>query len=156
VIDADFVGEAQVVDRLRSLPDMVRSRLVPAISKLGIDLQSRVRQHQLGGPMRSDARWSSIDLLIEQSINGVSASVCVNRKYVRREERLQLGSDSVRASVRRIKKLFRRTVAERAMGARAYRRGSDPGARSFLHSILEDMTPEIGNEIEASLREAVR
>jgi hypothetical protein len=157
VITAYLVGSEQVVERLRALPEAVSSRLLRAITQLGIELQRNVQQDKLSGQVlrsRTGSLKSSIDLRVDQSAGALTASVFSDSRYADAQEYGFAGTVSVRASLRRIREAFGRPIAEKTISVRAYDRRMDLPERSFLRSALEDMTPTIRDEVEAALAEA--
>jgi hypothetical protein len=158
MITAYLVGDEQLLQRLRALPDTVNTGLVRGITHLGIELQRQVRQERLSGQVlksRSGALKSSIDLRVEESARSVTASVFTDLPYGAAQEYGFAGTVSVRASLRRITEAFGRPIAEKTISVRAYERRTKLPERSFLRSALDDMSPAIRNEVEAALAEAV-
>ena len=158
MITAYLVGDEQLLQRLRALPDTVNTGLVRGITHLGIELQRQVRQERLSGQVlksRSGALKSSVDLRVAQSARGVTANVFTDLQYGAAQEYGFAGTVSVGASLRRIKQAFGRPIAEKTISIRAYDRRMDLPERSFLRSALEDMTPAIREGLEAALAEAV-
>lgn len=158
MITTYLLGDQQALARLRAMPDAVTSGLARAIAKLGVDLQRNVQQDKLSGQLltvRSGSLKSSIDLQVDQTATGVTATVFTNLDYARAQEYGFAGTVNVRASLRRIREAFGRPIAEKTVSVRAHSRRMDLSERSFLRSALEDMTPEIVSEVEEALREAV-
>jgi len=158
VITAYLVGDEQLLERLRALPDAINSGLLRRITQLGIELQRDVQQDKLSGQVlrsRTGSLKSSIDLRVDQSGGAITASLFTDSRYAGVQECGFAGTVSVRASLRRIREAFGRPIAERAISVRAYDRRMDLPERSFLRSALEDMTPTIRDRVEAALAEAV-
>jgi hypothetical protein len=158
VITAYLVGDEQALERLRSLPEAVNSRLLRAITQLGIELQRDVQQDKLSGQVirsRTGSLKSSIGFRIDQSGGAITASVFSDSRYASAQEYGFVGTVSVRASLRRIREAFGRPIAEKTISVRAYDRRMDLPERSFLRSALDDMTPAIRDEVKAALAEAV-
>lgn len=158
MITAYLVGDEQLLERLRALPDAINSGLARSITQLGIDLRRNVRQDKLSGQVlrsRTGALKSSIDLRVDQGARIVSASVFTDLRYGAAQEYGFAGTVSVGASLRWIREAFGRPIAEKTITVRAHSRRMDLAERSFLRSALEDMTPEIRDEVEAAIREAV-
>jgi Bacteriophage HK97-gp10, putative tail-component len=158
VITAYLVGDEQALERLRSLPEAVNSRLLRAITQLGIELQRDVQQDKLSGQVirsRTGSLKSSIGFRIDQSGGAITASVFSDSRYASAQEYGFVGTVSVRASLRRIREAFGRPIAEKTISVRAYDRRMDLPERSFLRSALDDMTPAIREEVKAALAEAV-
>jgi hypothetical protein len=158
VISAELLGDGLALDRLRALPDAANAGLARAIAKLGIALQSNVRQDKLSGQVlkaRSGALKSSIDVEIDKSATGVSATVFTDLDYGAAQEYGFSETVDVRASLRLIKQAFGRPIATKTISVRAHSRQMDLPARSFLQSALDDMTPDISADVEYALREAI-
>jgi hypothetical protein len=158
VITAYLVGDAQLLERLRVLPDAIKSGLLHGITQLGIELQRHVQEDKLSGQVlrsRTESLRSSIGLQVDQSGGAVTASVFTDSRYAGVQEYGFTGTVSVRTSLRRISEAFGRPIAEKTISVRAYDRHMDLPERSFLRSALEDMAPAIGDEVEAALAEAV-
>jgi hypothetical protein len=158
VISACLVGDEQALERLRALPEAVNSRLLSAITRLGIDLQADVQEDKLNGQVlksRSDSLRSSIDFRVDQSGNTFTASVFTDSRYAAAQEYGFVGTVSVRASLRRIREAFGRPISKKTISVRAYDHRMDLPERSFLRSALTDMTPAIHDGVEAALADAV-
>ncbi|HWX30880.1 MAG TPA: HK97 gp10 family phage protein, partial [Steroidobacteraceae bacterium] len=158
VITAYLVGDVQLLERLRALPDAINSGLLRGITQLGIELQRHVQQDKLSGQVlrsRTGSLRSSIGLRVDQSGGAVTASVFTDSRYAGAQEYGFTGTISVRASLRRIRDAFGRPIAGKTISVRAYDRRIDLPERSFLRSALEDMAPVIRDEVGAALAEAV-
>ena len=158
MIIAYLVGDRQVLERLRAVPDAVNSSLLRTITRLGIELQREVQQDKLGGQVlksRTGSLRSSIDLTVDQSGGAIAANVFSDSPYAAVHEYGFAGTISVRASLRRITKAFGRPIAEKTINVRAYDRRVDLPERSFLRSAPEDMAPVIREEVQTALSEAV-
>ena len=157
MITAYLVGDQQMLERLRALPDAINSGLLRAITQLGIALQRDAQQNKLSGEVlssRTGSLRSSIDLQVDQS-GPITSSVFSNSRYARVHEYGFAGTVSVRASLRRIREAFGRPIGEKTINVRAYDRRMDLPERSFLRTALEDMRPAIREGVEAALAEAV-
>ena len=114
MITAYLVGDQQMLERLRALPDAINSGLLRAITQLGIALQRDAQQNKLSGEVlssRTGSLRSSIDLQVDQS-GPITASVFSNSRYARVHEYGFAGTVSVRASLRRIREAFGRPIGE--------------------------------------------
>ena len=85
----------------------------------------------------------------------MTATVSSNSRYARVHEYGFAGTVDVKASLRRITEAFGRPIAEKAINIRPYQRRMELPERSFMRSALEDMDPEIRDEVEAALLEAL-
>jgi hypothetical protein len=158
VISARLIGDQQVLSRLRTMPDGIASGLARAIARLGIELQRRVQLEKLSGQVltaRTGALRSSINLETDQNAGRFSATVFADSGYAGPQEYGFSGIVNVRASLRRIREAFGRPIAEKTINVRAHSRNMHLGEHSFLRSTLEEMAPEIKDEVEAVLREAI-
>ena len=157
MITAYLVGDEQLLERLRALPEAINSGMARSITQLGIDLRRNVRQDKLSGQVlrsRTGALKSSIDLRVDQGARIVSASVFTDLRYGAAQEYGFAGTVSVGASLRWIREAFGRPIAEKTISVRAHNRRMDLPERSFLRSVLEDMTPAIRAAVEAGVAEA--
>lgn len=158
MISAHLVGDEQLLERLRELHNAINAGLARCITQLGIDLQRNVQQDKLGGQVlktRTGALKSSIDYRVDQSARGATTNVFTELRYGGAQEYGFTGTVSVGASMRRIRQAFGRPIAEKTISVRAYDRRAPLPERSFLRSALEDMTPAIGDAINAAVADAV-
>ncbi len=158
MISAHLVGDEQLLERLRELHNAINAGLARCITQLGIDLQRNVQQDKLSGQVlktRTGALKSSIDYRVDQSARGATTNVFTELRYGAAQEYGFTGTVSVGASLRRIRQAFGRPIAEKTISVRAYDRRVSLPERSFLRSALEDMTPAIGDAINAAVAEAV-
>jgi hypothetical protein len=158
MISACLVGDVQALERLRTLPEAVNSRLLGAITKLGIKLQADVQQDKLSGQVlrsSTSSLRSSIDFRLDQTGSTFTASVFSESRYAGAQEYGFVGTVTVRASLRRIREAFGRPISEKTISVRAYDHRMNLPERSFLRSALEDMTPAIRDGVEAALVDAV-
>ena len=157
MITAYLVGDEQLLERLRTMPDAINSGLLREITRLGIELQRDAQLDKLNGQVlrsRTGSLKSSVDLGVDQSGGAITASVFTDSRYAGVQEYGFAGTVSVRASLRRIREAFGRPIAEKTISVRAYDRQMDLPERSFLRSALEDMTSAIRDGVEAALSEA--
>ncbi len=158
MISADFRGDKPALDRLRALPDATNEGLARAVAKLGIDLQSRIRQDKLSGQVlktHNGALKASIEMATERSATAVTATVSTDLDYAAAQEYGFSGTVSVRSSLRRIKEAFGRPIAAKTISVGAHSRRMKLPERSFLRSALDDMTPDISAGVNDALREAI-
>jgi len=154
VITAYLVGDEQLLERLRALPDAINSGLLRGMTQLGIELQRHVQEDKLSGQVlrsRTGSLKSSIDLRVDQSSGAITASIFSDSRYAGVQEYGFAGTVSVRASLRRIREAFGRPITEKTISVRAYDHRMDLPERSFLRSALEDMAPAIRDKVEAVL-----
>ena len=158
MITGFLVGDEEALARLRAIPDAINAGLARAIAKLGIDLQRKVQEDELSGQVlsvRSGALTSSIGVEIDQSQRRITARIFSDSDYAAVHEFGFSGEVNVRASLRRIREAFGRPIAEKTISVGAHSRRMLLPERSFLRSALEEMAPEIRDEVEAALRDAL-
>lgn len=158
MISADFRGDKPALDRLRALPGAANEGLARAVAKLGIGLQSRIRQDKLSGQVlktRSGALKASIEVATDRSAAAITATVSTDLDYAAAQEYGFSGTVSVRSSLRRIKQAFGRPISAKTISIGAHSRRMNLPERSFLRSALDDMTPDISAGVNDALREAV-
>jgi hypothetical protein len=151
MITVHLIGDQQLLERLHAIPSVVNSGLVRGITRLGIDLQRTLQQDSLGGQLRSRVRPpnSPADLRVEQSGGTITANLCIAREHG------LTGTANVRTSLRHRRGAFVSPVAKKANGAPVSDRRPDLPEGSFLRSVLDSMTPEVRDQVEATLEEAV-
>ena len=157
MITAELHGAAAAVDRLHVLREEAVAGVARAIARLGFDLQSNVRQNKLSGQtlrVHSGALRDSIAVRTEQSAITVAATVYSDLDYAAAQEYGFFGTVGVRAGLRQIKEAFGRPIAAKTIGVGAYARRMDLPQRAFLRSALDDMSPEIEEQLAGVLREA--
>jgi hypothetical protein len=149
MIFARLVGDDAVLAWLRAGPDAVASGLGRAITRLGIELQDRVRGPQVTKESPNPAigsSQSSADLRIEIDSDRISARVIIDGGH-----RLDL-----KGKLNRIKSGLSRPISEkRATWTLFQPRRDDVSRKSFLSTALEEMDPAVRDEVEAALREVL-
>jgi hypothetical protein len=155
VITARLVGDDAVLAWLRAIPDLVSSGLARAITTLGIELQRKIQEGELANQTLAPRSGSlSSSLQIDQSDDRIAATVSSGSDYTHAHE-YGFGAAGVGASLRHVKKAFRRPIPRKAISLQSYHSRIEVPEPSFLHSALEDMDPAIRDEVEAALREAL-
>jgi hypothetical protein len=158
VITAHLVGDDRVLAWLRTAPEAVNSGLARAITKLGIDLQRKVQDAELGGRVRGVRAGflkSSIDLRSDQSADAVTATVLSAGRDVRAHEFGFAGTADIRASLRNARQAFARPISEKSVNMRASSRRMGLPERSFLRTALEDMASMTQDEVNTALGEVL-
>ena len=158
MITAKLSGDAAAVDRLRAMRADAVAGVARMVARLGLDLQSTVQQNKLAGQLlrvRSGKLRDSIAVRTEESGTTVTASVYSDLDYAAAQEYGFFGTVGVRAGLRQIQEAFGRPIVPKTIDVGAYDRRMDLPQRSFLRSALDDMAPEIEEQIADVLREAV-
>jgi hypothetical protein len=151
VISAYLVGDDVVLGWLRATPDTVASELGRTLTRLGIDLQLRVEEAQVTGQPyagRPGLPQRRFDLEIEEGSDRIAARV------IRSSGAKSGPRPDVKANLRRVKEAFRPAIARRTIVKRPQPQRTELSQSSFLRSVLEEMNPEIRDEIRGGLLEA--
>lgn len=149
MISARLVGDDTVIAWLRLTPDAIASGLGRVVTKLGINLQRRAQEIEITRQTHAAGIGSSppnVDLQIEDDGDRIAAKVA----SVDAEARLD-----VKDSLRRIKRALNPPISNGVISKRFQLRRTELPRQSFLRSALEDMDPEIREEAEAALRDAL-
>lgn len=156
MIGGYLVGDTEVIKRLSAMPEKLRFRLGTAITRLSIDLQSKVKGDKLSGQVlhrRTGTLSRSISRVVLTETNSVVGVVSTNVKYGIAWER---GFDrKVGAGARGGPKTLLGAArdayfAKHPSGTKHY------AARSFLRSSLAEMRPEISEKIGIAVNESIR
>jgi phage gpG-like protein len=159
VIAGYVIGDAQVIARLKELPQKTQHTLVRAITALAIDLQSKVKSDKLSGQVlkrRTGTLSRSINRQITDTANSVTGQVGTNIEYAAFHEYGFHGTQQIREHLRQIKQAFGRPIEPRSVTVAAHSRKVDYPAHSFLRSALHDMDAAIRGGIADALHEAIR
>ena len=128
MITARLAGNDEALAWLRRTPDAAASGIARTIAALSIDLQRRI---SLG--------WGR---------DRIAATVSAGDVYA--------GARSdIRADLQRRTRAFDLVRSEKAFNVRGYRQRTGLPGASFMLSALEDMEPEIRDEVDAALRSAL-
>ena len=158
MITAKLFGDVAAVDRLRAMRADAVAGVARMVARLGLELQSNVQQNKLSGQLllvRSGKLRDSIAARTKESGTTVTASVYSDLDYAAAQEYGFFGTVGVRAGLRQIKEAFGRPIAPKTIAVGAYERRMDLPQRSFLRSALDDMSPEIEEQIAEVLSEAM-
>jgi len=149
VISARLVGDDAVLGWLRANPDAIATGLARAIAKLGVDLGYRVEQTPFARQLSStSSRWlpSNANLEIESDGTRIATRIASADSAVGSAE------GGVKSSLKRLKGVFGPPISKRIVSRRP---GSGVSEPSFLRSALDDMEPDIRDEVEAALSSAL-
>jgi phage gpG-like protein len=160
MITAYLVGDTQLIARLNAMPDRLRSGIVRAITRLGFQLEARVKQKLSGEVLkvRTGTLRNSIHTRVAQSTSSVTASVGTNVKYARIHE---FGGRTPAHTIPKGGALPKgRALAFEWRGQQVFfRKVNHPGSRiperSFLRSALKELEPRIKAELEAEVHQVV-
>lgn len=159
MITGYVIGDAQVIARLKELPQKTQQSLTRAITKLAIELQSKVKQDKLSGQVlkrRTGTLSRSINREITETANAVTGQVGTNVEYAAYHEYGFHGTQQIKEHLRTIKQAFGRPIEPRSVTVAAHSRKVDYPAHSFLRSALHDMDATIRAGIADALHEAIK
>jgi phage gpG-like protein len=148
MISAYLIGDRELIARLSAAPGGLRQGIARAVTRLGFQLESRVKQKLSGEVLnvRTGVLRSSVNTRIQETASEITASVGTNIKYGRYHEYGVPHSWEIRPKSARV-------LAFQAGGASIFAaRVIHPPLpeRSFLRSALREMR----TKIQEGLREA--
>jgi HK97 gp10 family phage protein len=159
MIRAFIVGDAELVAKLKELPQKVERSLVRAVVRLAVELARHVKQDKLSGQVlkrRTGTLSRSINREITDTANAVTGQVGTNVEYAAYHEYGFHGTQQIKEHLRQIKQAFGRPIEPRSVTVAAHSRKVDYPAHSFLRSALHDMDAAIRSGIADALHEAIR
>jgi hypothetical protein len=158
VITGRLVGDDTVLAWLRGSPDAAASGLARVITGLGIDLQRKLQETELGDQILATRSWSfepNLSVQIDEGSDRIAANVASDNQFPLARGYRPDSTAHPRGNLRRIKNTLARPISEKTIEIRSFRRRMDIPECSFLHSALEAMDPEIRDNVEDALREAL-
>ena len=157
MIAASIVGDREMLDRLRALPEAARAGLGRAVSELARELERRVAEKLSGEVLqaRSGSLRSSIEAAVDESATGIVVTVGSSLGYARAQEYSFAGTVGVRAHLRHITQAFGRPIAAKTIEVGASSRRMNLPERSFLRSALVEMHPQIEAAARRAMQEAL-
>jgi len=148
MITGKIVGDAELIQRLNSMPEVIRGRLRTAIQRLTIQLQGNVKGDKLSGQVlqvRTGRLRRSITQQVTESGDTITGIVGTNVEYAHRLEYGFEGQETVREHIRKLK-------SGKIASVRSFVRNAKTPQRSFLRSALQEMKPTIIEEITAAMK----
>jgi len=163
MIIGTVTGDAEVIKKLRSMPQQIRAKLADEIKKQWFALQAHVVQRKLSGQV---LRRVTGNLASSINVGGRnSASEFVNTgqgdiigrvgtkvRYGRVHE--FGGTFTIKAHTRRFTQVYGRPVEPGVMNVRSYTMRMPE--RSFLRSSLRDRDPTIRGAMRRAVMEAIK
>jgi len=155
-------GDKEVAGYLRSVPNRIRGRLRDELTRIAIDLQSRVVDEKLNGGVlnRKTGKLSrSIQEVVIEDRKAIAGFVWSNMgapSYASFWEFGFSGNQTVRNHLRLQTKCFGRPMdPPREVTVNTFTRQVDSPARSFLRSSLAEMKDSILNRMDSSVGSAL-
>lgn len=158
MIDAYVVGDAEVVAKLKEVPQKVQKSLVARMTGITIDLQAYVKTDKLSGQVlkrRTGTLSRNINQRVNESGNQIVGTVGTNVEYAAYHEYGYSGSETVKAHLRAIKQAFGRPIEPRTITVNSFTREVKYPEHSFLRSALRDKTPDIQSRLSDAVHEAI-
>lgn len=158
MIDASVIGDEQVVASIRSQYRKVITNVEQSIGRLTLKLLTRVKVNKLSGQVlnvRTGRLRRSITYKVIKTPSRITGIVGTNVEYARIHELGFHGQVSVKAHLREIKKAWGKDITPRTVEVRTHSRQVNLPAKSFLRSAMEEMTPEIIQTLQQSIRQGI-
>ena len=158
MIDASVTGDERVIASIRSQYQEVITNVEQSIGRLTLKLLTRVKVNKLSGQVlnvRTGRLRRSITYKVIKTPSRITGIVGTNVEYARIHELGFHGQVSVKAHLREIKKAWGKDITPRTVEVRTHSRQVNLPAKSFLRSAMEEMTPEIIQTLQQSIRQGI-
>lgn len=158
MIDASVTGDERVIASIRSQYQKVITNVEQSIGRLTLKLLTRVKVNKLSGQVlnvRTGRLRRSITYVVNKTPSRITGIVGTNVEYARAHELGFSGEVSVKAHLREIKKAWGKDITPRTVEVRTHSRQVNLPAKSFLRSAMEEMTPEIIQTLQQSIRQGI-
>ena len=154
MLTVELIGDTALIARLKAMPNAINDGLARTITRLGLELQRKVKSEKLSGQVlkvRTGVLRESINLRVDRTSTAITASVGTNVKYGRFQE---FGVDHSWQILPKSARVLAFEIGGKTIFARSVTHPPLP-ERSFLRSALREMTPRIEAEMRAAVGEAV-
>ena len=158
MIDASVTGDERVIASIRSQYQKVITNVEQSIGRLTLKLLTRVKVNKLSGQVlnvRTGRLRRSITYKVIKTPSRITGIVGTNVEYARIHELGFHGQVPVKAHLREIKKAWGKDITPRTVEVRTHSRQVNLPAKSFLRSAMEEMTPEIIQTLQQSIRQGI-
>lgn len=158
MIEVSVTGDAAVVANIREQYRKITANVEQSIGRLTLKLLTQVKVNKLSGQVlnvRTGRLRRSINQKVTKTPNAITGIVGTNVKYARAHELGFNGEVSVKAHLRQIKMAWGRSITPRTVEIRPHTRQVNLPPKSFLGSALADMTPEIMQTLQQSVRQGI-
>lgn len=161
MISGYVVGDAEVIARLKEIPQKLERSLVRAVTRLAVEMTRHVKQDKLGGQVlkrKTGTLSRSINRSVYQGIDrdSIMGQVGTNVEYAAFHEYGFHGTQQIKEHLRQIKQAFGRPIEPRSVTVAAHSRKVDYPAHSFLRSALHDMDSQIRDGLVGAMKEAIK
>ena len=158
MIEMSVTGDADVIAAIRVRHQNFIRNIEQSVGRLTLKLLTRVKVNKLSGQVlnvRTGRLWRSITYKVIKTPSRITGIVGTNVEYARIHELGFHGQVSVKAHLREIKKAWGKDITPRTVEVRTHSRQVNLPAKSFLRSAMEEMTPEIIQTLQQSIRQGI-
>jgi phage gpG-like protein len=158
VIVAQVVGAESVVSKFQTLPPQIHAKVKDRMQRLVMTLLTKVKEEKLNGQVLrnlSGTLYRSINQRVDDQGSSITGSVGTNLVYARAHE---FGVDQevqIREHLRTVTMAWGRELKEPVICiVSAHQAHMHLPERSFLRSALEDMRPQVREQLLQAMRES--
>ena len=153
-----ILGDANLIAKLNYMPGGMQAALRKTVRRLALQLLSASKNKLSDDVLhvRTGRLRRSVNQRVEKDGHAVTGVVGSNVVYAKRQEYGFTGTESVRAHLRMVTKVFGKSVMPHQVSVRTFTRNINYPAHSFLRSALEEMRPQIEAEMAKALSEAMK
>lgn len=158
MIETSVTGDSAVVASIREQYREITANVEQSIGRLTLKLLTRVKANKLSGQVlnvRTGRLRRSITQKITKELGLITGIVGTNVEYARPHELGFKGAVSVKAHLRQIKQAWGKSITPRTVEVRSHSRQVNLPEKSFLRSALSEMTPEIMQTLQQSVRQGI-
>lgn len=159
IISGTVFGDREAGVRLRRLDDVVRLKVLEAITGLTFDLQDYVVRQKLSGQVLRRRTGNLADHIyrrVDESDKVIRGVVGTNVPYGRVHEFGYQGPQHIRAFNRTVTTIFGRKVEPATQHVGQFTRHVNIKARPFLHPSLEENRQKIYDTLTRAVRSAAQ
>lgn len=158
MIETSVTGDTEVVASIREQYKEITDNVEKSIGRLTLKLLNLVKVNKLSGQVlnvRTGRLRRSITQTTKRESTLITGIVGTNVEYARGHELGFNGSVSVKAHLRLIKKAWGKNISPRSISIKSHSRQVNLPKKSFLGSALKDMSPEILQTLQQSVRQGI-
>lgn len=159
MISAQILGYDKILAKLNALGPKLQDETRKSVLKLCLLLSAKVKRDKLSGQVlkvKTGTLRRSITHRIIDTPQGVVGQVGTNLAYARVHEFGFKGSVSVKAHMREIKQAWGKPISPRSVSVKTFTRKVNIPERSFLRSALQEMQPDIREEMLKAIGRAIK
>lgn len=160
MISSRVIGVDAVAKKLAALPDHIKDEVKRSLVGVCLKLVAKIKSEKLSGQVlnvKTGTLRRSISYQVVDNANELTAQVGSNVAYAAAHEYGFHGTVSVREHLREIKQAFGKSLKEpKTVMVRAHSMRMNIPERSFLRSAIEEMAPEIQQQIAAAVQRGIQ